>query len=169
MIIKYSARRILYDTEYDNKLFLSMRRETVVPVLKYFGAKIGNNTKIDTPLIIHYKNVDLSNLEIGVDCNISKNCFFDLAGSIKIKDNCTLAMNVSLITHIDFGHSHPIHKGANEIGGITIAEGTYIGANTVILKGVKIGAHILIGACSLVNRNLDEQGIYLGTPIKKIK
>ena len=44
-----------------------------------------------------------------------------------------------------------------------------IGANSVVLPGIKIGEGASVGALSLVSKNLDEWMIYFGAPIKKLK
>ncbi|UXE61021.1 MAG: acyltransferase [Woronichinia naegeliana WA131] len=53
-------------------------------------------------------------------------------------------------------------------GGILINDDVWIGANCVILDGVQIGFGCVIGASSLVRENLDNYGIYVGNPLKRI-
>lgn len=53
-------------------------------------------------------------------------------------------------------------------GDITIEDDAYIGAGTVVMPGVTIGEGALVGANSLVNRNLKPWGIYYGNPVKLI-
>lgn len=54
------------------------------------------------------------------------------------------------------------------ISEIVIKDDAYIGANSVILPGVTIGEGAVVGACSLVNRNLKPWGIYFGNPVKLV-
>jgi len=54
-------------------------------------------------------------------------------------------------------------------GKITIKQYSQIGANCVILPDITVGEGAAVGAMSLVNKNLDEWGIYAGIPAKKIK
>ena len=53
-------------------------------------------------------------------------------------------------------------------GGITIEDDVWIGVNAVILDGAHIRKGCVVGACSLVNGELDEYGIYAGNPLAKI-
>ena len=53
-------------------------------------------------------------------------------------------------------------------GDIFIEDDAYIGANSTVLPGVKIGEGAVVGANSLVNRNLKPWGIYFGNPVKLI-
>jgi len=165
-IARYVLRKNLFNTEFANKLFLNVNRDAIVPLLKYNKAQVGNNTKIDSPLILHYFSKDLSNLHIGNNCRISKNCFLDLSSKIKIEDNCTLAMNVTIVAHIDLGESYPVKNVKNDKEEVVISKGTYVGANVLILKGVTIGEKSFVGAMSMVNQSAPENSFIVGIPGK---
>lgn len=45
---------------------------------------------------------------------------------------------------------------------VRIQDNVFIGANTTILKGADIGENVIIGANSLVNKKLDDNGVYAG-------
>ncbi|RRO24653.1 acyltransferase [Flavobacteriaceae bacterium 14752] len=169
IIVKYAYRKFFFGTEYANKLFYNLNRHAVVHLLRFNKASIGRNTLIDSPLIIHYKNDDLSKLNIGDNCRISKNCFLDLAENITIHNNCTLAMNVTIITHTDKGESNLGDSLQNSKEGVIVNQGTYIGANVLILQGTTVGKNCLIAAKSLVNKNVSDNSKVLGVPAKKIK
>lgn len=53
-------------------------------------------------------------------------------------------------------------------GDIIIKDDAYIGANSTILPGVTIGEGATVGANSLVNKDLEPWGIYVGSPCRKI-
>jgi galactoside O-acetyltransferase len=52
---------------------------------------------------------------------------------------------------------------------VRIGKHAIIGANTVILPGVTIGEGVAVGACSLVNRDLESWKIYVGSPCRVVK
>ena len=52
---------------------------------------------------------------------------------------------------------------------VTIGDDVWIGAGTTILKGVKIGNGAVIGANSLVNKNIPDNQIWAGNPVKYLK
>ncbi|OCS29366.1 hypothetical protein CFVLMG6570_09655 [Campylobacter fetus subsp. venerealis LMG 6570 = CCUG 33900] len=52
---------------------------------------------------------------------------------------------------------------------ITIGDDTWIGANTTILPGVKIGKFCIIGAGSIVTKDVDDFSIAVGVPAKVIR
>jgi acetyltransferase-like isoleucine patch superfamily enzyme len=60
-------------------------------------------------------------------------------------------------------------KGRVEYGIVTIGRHSIIGSGSVILPNINIKDGASVGALSLVNKDLDEWGLYAGVPAKKIK
>ena len=52
---------------------------------------------------------------------------------------------------------------------VEIKDGAFIGAETIILKGVTVGVHSVIGAGSVVTKDVPDFEIWAGNPAKKIK
>ncbi|OTP27614.1 acyltransferase [Enterococcus mundtii] len=134
-------------------------------LLKSIGIKAGVGTKIVGPIFIG-RAVDLI---IGDDCWIGKNFTIEGNGKVSIGSKCDLGPNVIILTG-----SHEIGNPARRAGrGITwqikIGNGTWIGAYTIILNNIKIGNSTIIGASSLVNKSCENNCIYVGSPIKKIR
>jgi len=77
-----------------------------------------------------------------------------------LKENCFLGPHT-----ITLGSTHErVTKHGTVIG-----KNTYIGAGSKIAADTKIGDNIVVGALGFVNKDLTEEGIYAGLPIKKIK
>lgn len=95
--------------------------------------------------------------------------------SIKIGDNVQLGGNV-IIYDTDF-HSldaedrqHPNRDRRNtKTEPVVIDDNVFIGSHTTILKGVHIGSNVVIGACSLVTKDIPENEIWAGNPAHKIR
>lgn len=96
--------------------------------------------------------------------------------SIEIRDNVNIG---ALVTIIDTD-SHSLDYRIRRIGGetdtkaarnkpILIEEDCLIGAHSIILKGVTIGARSIIGAGSVVTRDIPSDSIAAGNPCKVIK
>ncbi|MGN0580802.1 MAG: acyltransferase [Ruminococcus sp.] len=91
---------------------------------------------------------------------------------ISIGNNVRIASNVTFVTH-DVIHKMLNTKYAPEKvypefkGCIEIKDNVFIGANTTVLSNVLIGPNVIIGACSLVNKDISE-GVYAGVPAKYI-
>ena len=133
--------------------------------------KIGKGTYIGKNCIFTPKNI-----EIGDDTYIGPNCVFQSSyGTIQIG------------SHVMFGPGVHIHGGNhrfNEIGRyikdaslkrqgddgkIVIEEDCWIGANAIILSNVTIGKGTVIGAGSIVTKDVPQYSIYTGAPACKVR
>ncbi|MDE6873707.1 MAG: acyltransferase [Lachnospiraceae bacterium] len=89
---------------------------------------------------------------------------------ISIGNNVWIASNVSLITH-DVVHRMINNRGGADLylaeykGEIKIDDNVFIGANTSILPGVHIGRDTIIGAGTVVNKDISD-GVYAGVPVR---
>lgn len=95
---------------------------------------------------------------------INYNCWFDLGDDIIIEENCNIAMNVHFIngTHEIGDNKRRAGKGITKK--IVVKSGAWIGADTIIMPGVTIGNGVVVGAGSLVTKDLEDNAIYLGRP-----
>ena len=60
------------------------------------------------------------------------------------------------------------YKDVIRYGKIEIKDNCFIGARTTILQGVTIGPNSVVGACSLVNKDVEPNSVYAGIPAKRI-
>lgn len=155
---------------YENA-FLSLSRYdkfNVKLIMKLLGAKIGENCVIESGIRFHNCN-NLRNLEIGNNCHIGKECFFDLRNKVSIYNNVTISMNTTFITHQDLGKSKlsTIYKPTSSK--IIVKSNSYIGANSIILQGTIIDHYSIISASSCVIKSTEPRSLYGGIPAKKIK
>lgn len=60
------------------------------------------------------------------------------------------------------------YKDIIRYGKIEIKDNCFIGARTTILQGVTIGPNSVVGACSLVNKDVEPNSVYAGIPAKRI-
>lgn len=166
------ARLLYFFYKYEgiNILFKSLPSNIIVHILRLFGAKIGKDVRIQAPFLIH--NADqiypiYSNLIIGDDCYIGRDCIFDLMGKISIGHKVTLSHRIVLNTHTNAGKSPIANKTlVNTSGEIKINDGAYLGINVTVLESVNIGSQSIIGAKSLVNRDIQDHVIAFGVPCK---
>lgn len=93
-------------------------------------------------------------------------------GEIIIGNYCNISQHCSLVAS-----NHLTKKGVNishqewdeEKTGVIIGNDVWIGANSVILPGVKIEDGAVIGAGSIVTKNIPQNAIAVGNPAKVIK
>lgn len=92
-----------------------------------------------------------------------------------IGDNVSIGPNLTLITESSPNNSKVLLQNphiAEKIcknAPIFIADDVWLGANVTILPGVKIGKGSIIGACSLVNKDVPSSSIAFGVPAKVIR
>lgn len=92
---------------------------------------------------------------------------------IKIEDNVLIGGGVKIYDH-DFhslNYEERVHKGDIEVKTkpILIKEGAFIGAHTIILKGVTIGRHSVVGAGAVVTKDVPDNEVWAGNPARCIK
>ena len=109
------------------------------------------------------------NIELGKNCFINYNCTIIDVGKVRIGDYAQIAPGVSIYTA-----GHPVHPAARntlyEYGiDITIGDNVWIGGNSVILPGVTIGDCCVIGAGSIVNRDIPAWSVAAGNPCRVIR
>lgn len=132
-----------------------------------------NNLKIGKNVTI-YPGVYLwgNDIEIGNNVDIGIGTIIYSRKKIKIGDNTTIAGQCYII---DSNHSTKagklIRNQQDEVAknGIYIGNDVWIAAQCSILKGANIGNGAVIGAQSLVNTDIPENSIAVGTPAKVIK
>ncbi len=109
------------------------------------------------------------NIEVGRNFFANYNCTMLDVGKITIGDNCFMASNVAIYTA-----GHPIHPDSRnsmyEYGiPVTIGDNVWIGGNTVICPGVTIGSNCVIGAGSVVTKDIPDWSVAAGNPCKVIR
>lgn len=109
------------------------------------------------------------NIEVGKNFFANYNCTILDVAKVTIGDNCQMAPNVAIYTA-----GHPVHPDirntAYEYGiEVTIGDNVWIGGNTVICPGVHIGSNTVIGAGSVVTKDIPEWVIAAGNPCKVIR
>lgn len=96
-------------------------------------------------------------------CCLSSNKF------IKIGNNCLIAANTQIID--SNGHqSNPLKRQEQDLArNIIIEDNVWIGLNCIILKGICIGENSIIGAGSVITKNVPKNCIVAGNPAKIVK
>jgi acetyltransferase-like isoleucine patch superfamily enzyme len=89
-------------------------------------------------------------------------------GGIDIGEHCSISAGVHIYTHDTVRWA--LTAGAAPFGRapVRIGDCTYIGPQSVIAKGVEIGDHVVVGACSFVNADIPSHSIAVGTPCRVI-
>lgn len=105
----------------------------------------------------------------GSDC--SMNSYSILSGDITMGNGVRIASHASLY---GFNHGYavtdvPVFRQPLTVKGIVIGDDVWIGANAVILDGVRIGSHSIVAAGAIVTRDVPAYSIVGGNPAKLIR
>ena len=132
-------------------------------VAELFGKS--DNAFVNPPFYCDYGK----HIEVGKNFFANYNCTLIDVAKIKIGDNCMMAPNVSVYTA-----GHPVHpvsrNSAYEYGKeVTIGDNVWLGGNTVVCPGVHIGSNVVIGAGSVVTKDIPDWCVAAGNPCKVIR
>ena len=126
-----------------------------------FYNQIGENSIIYNQLTV----VCPQSVKIGKNVKVMNGVLMMSAGGITIEDNVIISPNVQLISN----NHDPYDRYVITCKPILIKEGALIGAGATILPGVTIGKYAIIGANSVVSKDIPDFGVAIGTPAKVIK
>ncbi len=138
------------------------------------GAEVGAGTKI-----WHFSHV-MGGARLGAGCNLGQNVF--VAAGVQIGNNVKIQNNVSVyegvvceddvflgpsmvFTNIKNPRSAVVRRGQYET--THVGKGATIGANAVVVCGNSIGAYALIGAGSVVTRDVKAYALVVGNPARQ--
>ncbi|MBD5386313.1 galactoside O-acetyltransferase [bacterium] len=122
---------------------------------------MGENSIVNTPLTAIRPHM----VKIGKNVVVMPGCLMMSAGGITIEDGALIAANVQLISNNHDLYERqiitckPVHIGKN----------VWVGAGATILPGVTIGDNAVVGAASVVTKDVEPNTIVAGNPARFIK
>lgn len=119
---------------------------------------------------VYHNSYVYGNVNVGKNTWIGPFTLLDGSGGLEIGDYCNISTGVQIYTHDTVKQALSGGILAPERASVKIGNNCYIGPQTVITKGVIIGDHSVIGACSFVNHNIPSNSIVieLGKIIGKV-
>ncbi len=167
-LFRFWLLKTFFGFDAANVFLQRLDKTSVKLVLTKNGASIGKDCDIETGLIFHNCK-DYSNLGIGNNCHIGKNCFFDLRGKVIIENNVVVSMQTTFITHQDLNKSELCSAFPSAHADIAVKNNSFIGVNVTILKGITINKYSVVAAGAVVTGDVPEYTVVGGVPAKVIK
>lgn len=145
------------------------------PLSDVRSAKIGDNTRIWQFCVI------LPGATIGSDCNICSHVFIEndvtignrvtIKCGVQIWDGISVADDVFIGPNVTFTNDKypPTPNFHEHVIRTRIERGASIGANATILPGLTIGSNAVIGAGSVVTRDVPPEQVWVGNPARYLK
>ena len=139
------------------------------------SSNIGKDTNIWQYCVV------LPNAIIGSGCNICSHCFIEndvfignnvtIKNGVQIWDGSLIEDNVFIGPYVTFTNDKmPRSKNyQNKLQGPHIKKGASIGANSTILPGIIIGEFAMVGAGSVVTKDVPDYILVAGNPAKVIR
>ncbi|MBQ8685405.1 MAG: sugar O-acetyltransferase [Clostridia bacterium] len=151
---------------YDYNATRPLEQEKRTRLLKEMLAEMGDGCYIEPPFHANWagKHVHLGK---NVYANFNLTCIDDT--HIYIGDNTMIAPNVILATA-----THPVLPELREKGyqynmPVRIGKNCWLGAGVIVLPGVTIGDNTVVGAGSLVNKDLPANVVAVGSPCRVLR
>lgn len=133
--------------------------------------------KIGADTVIWQYSIILPGANIGTNCNINAHCFIEndviIGNNVTVKcgvfiwDGITVEDDVHIGPNVTFTNDiYPRSKHDFKITGTVLKHGASIGANATIIAGITIGEFALIGAGSVVTKNIPNNTLWVGNPAR---
>ena len=126
-----------------------------------FGDNLGEGSYVAAPL----SGACVSRMKIGKGVFINSGLLAMARGGITIEDGTQIAANVQLISN----NHDPYDLSVLTCKPVLIKKAAWIGAGASILPGVRIGKHAIVGAASVVTKDVPDYAVAVGNPARVIK
>ena len=152
--------------ELEKKLFkfnhtMPRTDEYMAAIKDIFGDRFGEGSYIVAPISL----VCADNMSIGKNVFINSNFLGMSRGGITIEDNVQIAGNVSILSN----NHDPYERMVLTCKPVVIKQGAWIGAGATILPGVTVGKYAIVGAGSVVTKDVPDYSVVVGNPAKVVK
>ena len=117
---------------------------------------------------IYQSSLVYGDVRVGENTWIGPNTLLDGSHGLRIGSSCSISAGVNIYTHDTVQWALSGGQAAAEGSPVSVGNCTHIGGHTVVARGVTIGDHVVIGACSFVNRDIAAWTVAAGTPCRPI-
>ena len=155
---------LLYPFRICVRAIRALNRCCVQMYLRIVLKRCGANVSITRPFVVFGPK------QVEIGSGVSIRAFFQLhgMGGVKIGNRVMIASHVA-ITSLTHDHSALVMWGTGIMNPVIIEDDVWIGTHSVILPGVTIGRGAVIGAGSVVTKDVPSNAIAAGVPARIIR
>lgn len=137
-------------------------------LLRLAGASIGKDTVLFDVKFSNLYHYGFKKLNIENRVFLGDEVMLDVRGGVVLEDDVTVSNRVTIVSHSNVGfEDHPLQKKyPTKESLVVIKSGAYIGTGAIILPGVTIGRESIVGAGSVVTRDVPDHVLVAGVPTK---
>lgn len=161
-ILKHLSRVIWHSTVNSFASSVLVPNKLRCAIYRFCGLYNINTNSILPGTFFMWKSIS-----IGSNSFVNRRCFFDV--TTNIGDNCDIGFEVMFCSSTHEIGSFVRRAGTPVGKPITVENGCWIGARSIILPGVTIGQGCIIAAGSVVTKDCEPNGLYGGVPARRIK
>jgi len=160
-----AEREVAKDLLFEfNKMKPSQRNERSQIIDKLFHA-VGENAWIESPFNCDYG----SNISVGDNFYANTNCTILDCAKVTIGNNVLIGPNVGLYTPNHAMDAEERKAGYERSLPITIGDNVWLGGSVTVVPGVTVGNNTIIGAGSVVTKDIPANVVAAGVPCKVIR
>lgn len=117
---------------------------------------------------IYQQSYVYGDVRVGEHTWVGPMTLLDGTGGLTIGEYCSVSAGVQIYTHDTIKWALTGGKAKYEYAPVTIGNCCHIGALAVVVKGVTVGDHCVVGAHSFVNRDVPPYTVVAGVPARPI-
>lgn len=143
-----------------------IRSETII----YGDTTIGSNFQTGHRVTIRESSIIGNNVRIGTSSDVQKECIIEdyvsLHSNVFVGENSVIKNFAWIFPHVILTNDPT--PPSETLTGVIIEAYAAVAAGSIILPGIKIGEESLVGAGSVVTKNVEKETVVVGNPAKKI-
>ncbi len=158
------------------------------PAVIHETAEVSDTAQVGEGSRVWHQAQIRENARVGANCNVGKGVYIDIdvtiGNNVKIQNGASIYHGVTIEDGVFIGphacltndqYPRAVTSAGDvkqdedwEVGPIKVRYGASVGANAVVLPDVVVGRFAMIGAGSVVTRDVPDQGLVLGNPARLV-